>query len=88
MIERKRGQDFSSAGPIKRKLCVFVLQVQLGALQPAHSPSLLLLSHFFPLLPSMVVFTRLLVSALSVWVFFSHGGSGQRQDALFGGTHT
>lgn len=78
VIERKGGRTFSSPGPIKSKLCVFVLQVQLGALQPAHSSSLLLF-FFFPFLffsvfflfffsSFMVLFACLLVNAVCFWM--------------------
>lgn len=75
VIERKGGRTFSSPGPIKSKLCVFVLQVQLGALQPAHSSSLLLffsslfcffLGFFFS--SFMVLFACLLVNAVCFWM--------------------
>lgn len=77
VIERKGGRTFSSPGPIKSKLCVFVLQVQLGALQPAHSSSLLLffsslfcfflfLVFFFSSL--MVLLACLLVNAVCFWM--------------------
>lgn len=78
VIERKGGRTFSSPGPIKSKLCVFVLQVQLGALQPAHSSSLLLFfsslfcfflffSWFF-FSSFMVLFACLLVNAVCFWM--------------------
>lgn len=74
VIERKGGRTFSSPGPIKSKLCVFVLQVQLGALQPAHSSSLLLFfsslfCFFLGFFSSfMVLFACLLVNAVCFWV--------------------
>lgn len=94
MIERKGGRTFSSPGPIKSKLCVFVLQVQLGALQPAHSSSLLLF--FSSLFCFFLFFSWFFFFFLYGFICLPVGeccvlldeSCGHREDAHFGGTST